>query len=108
MTETLKVLGQSAPAAGLLTNLYNTVFAQATCSTIQVCNRSSTTDYFRIAVAVLAAADDPKQYLHYDAEIPPNSGLSMTIGVTLGPSDVLRVYSRYGNCSFNAFGVEVQ
>ncbi len=106
MTETPKVLGQLVPAATTLSILYTTPGAtNVVGSTIVVTNQSTDTT-FRISIAVAGAADNAKQYLAWNAAIPANSFVAITVGFMLGAADVIRVYSDSGNVSFNAFGVE--
>ena len=108
MANDLKVLGQLAPSATTLTDLYTVPGAtHATVSSIVVCNRAGSAATFRIAVAIAGASNDNKQYLYYDTSIPANDSFVATIGVALGPADVIRVYASNGNLSFSAFGVEV-
>ena len=72
-TQTLKVLGQLAPAATTLSALYTVPAATSTAiSSIFVANTSSSADTFRISVAVAGAADNIKQYLYRDVTIPGN------------------------------------
>ena len=78
----------------------------AVCSTIVVCNQNAAGIKYRISVAVAGAADTPKQYLYYDAVLPANMSVIATMGLSLGASDVVRVYADTGNVSFNLFGVE--
>jgi hypothetical protein len=108
MADLFKPLMQSAPAAGALTDAYIVpAGVSATVSSFVVCNRAPTSTTFRIAVAVAGAADDGKQYLYYDAAIPGNRTLVVTLGGTLAQTDVVRVSSANGSVSFNGFGVEV-
>jgi hypothetical protein len=106
VAETQRVLGQSAPAAGTLSDTY-TAAAKAVCSSIVVCNRENADTQFRISVAVNGAADTAKQYLYYDLPLFALDTFIATIGITLGVGDVVRCYSANGLCSFNLFGVEV-
>lgn len=108
MAETLKTLGQAIPAAATLTALYTVPGATRTAvSTIVICNQGAATAKFRISIAIAGAADTPAQYIRYDVSVLPNDGFDVTIGVTLGPGDVIRVQSDTGTVSFNAFGDEV-
>lgn len=108
MAEALKILGQAAPAAVTLSPLYTVPAAtQTAVSTLQVCNRENVSATFRIAVAVAGAADAIAQYLYYDALVPANTSVSITIGITLASTDVVRVQASSSNLSFNLFGVEV-
>lgn len=106
-TVTQKVLGQSKPSATTLTGAYTVPAAtQATVSTLVVTNQSSTATSFRVSVAVAGAADTPAQYLYYDVPIAGNDTFAATLGITLGASDVVRVYNTLATLSFNLFGVE--
>ena len=108
MTDTFKVLGQSAPAATTLTTAYTVPSAtQAVSSSIVVCNRDAGAATFRISVAIAGAADNVKQYIAYDAPIAGNDTIALTIGVTLGATDVVRVYASTTLLSFSIYGEEV-
>ena len=108
MANTLKVLGQTNPAAATLTDSYTVPGAtSATVSTITVANRSATATEFRISVAVAGAANNNIQYIAYDAPIAGNDTISLTIGLTLAATDVVRVYATLATLTFNIFGVEV-
>ncbi len=109
MAETYKVLGQVNPAATTLTALYTVpALTQAIVSTITIVNRSATATTFRLAVAVAGAADSLMQYCGgYDTPIDGNAALSLTLGMTLGAGDVIRVYATLGTLTFNAFGEEL-
>jgi hypothetical protein len=62
---------------------------------------------YRIAVAVAALADTAKQYLFYDTPVAGNETQSLTIGISLAASDVIRVYNTLATLSFSVFGVEL-
>ena len=106
--ETRKVLFQSNPNAATLTDAYTVpASTQVVGSTINVCNRSAVATTFRISIGVAGAADDNKQYLEYDAAIVGNDSIAITIGFTLGATDVVRVYATLATLSFTGFGVEL-
>jgi len=107
-SETLKVLGQSAPGATTSTDLYTVpASTQALISSIVVCNRGSTATTFRLSSAVAGAVLEDKQYFAYDVPIPGNDVYIATIGITLGAADKVRVYAGNANLSFSAFGTEI-
>ena len=107
MGDTIKVLGQSAPAATTETTLYTTPASTVTTvSTICVCNRSATPATFRVSVAVTGGATANKDYIYYDVALPGNDTFSATIGITLAETDKLKVYASTADLSFNAFGLE--
>lgn len=107
-TETPKVLGQLDAPATTLSALY-TVPASTTvvASTLVVCNRNNSNITFRVSIAVAGAADDVKQYIYYDALLLKNDSVFATIGLTLGATDVVRVYASTTGVSFALYGVEV-
>lgn len=108
MTDTVKVLGQAIPAAGALVALYTVgALRSAVASTLKVCNQSSSPTKFRVSIAIAAAADTPAQYVYYDLTLDGNQTFSATEGWSLATTDVVRVYSANGLCSFSLFGVEV-
>lgn len=108
MADTLKNLGQLAPAATTLTALYTVPGAtSATVSSVVVCNRSGTPTTFRLSHSVGGAADSNPQYLYYDLPIPGNETFILTVGLTMATGDILRAYAGAATLSFNAYGVEV-
>ena len=107
MADTLKVLGQVAPSANVLTDLY-TAPCQVVVSSIIICNRGGSDTTFRLAVSPGGGASiEDKHYLYYDTRIPGSETLAAQIGVTLSAGDKLRVRAGYGMLSFSAFGIEV-
>lgn len=107
MALTPKVLGQSNPSATTLTAAYTVpASTKTTVSTITVANRSGTSTSFRISIAKAGAADSLEQYIYYDIAIPGNDTFAATIGITLEPTDVVRVYATLATLSFNVFGIE--
>lgn len=107
MANTLKILAQQNPSAATLTDAYTVPSATTTVvSSITVCNRSSTATSFRISVAAAGAADNNKQYIAYDMPIEGNELVALTLGISLGTTDVVRVYATLATLSFNIFGQE--
>jgi hypothetical protein len=108
MATTPKVLGQNSIA--VINTLYDVYTVPAltntTVSTITVANRGTTTESFRISVAVAGAANDNKQYIAYDTLVPGNDIFAATIGITLAATDVIRCYASSTNISVNIFGIE--
>ena len=108
MPTTYKVLGQSNPAATTATSLYTVPAAtQAIVSTLTVTNQTATAGTYRIAVRVAGAALAAAQYIAYDVSLPGNATDTLTLGVTLGATDVITVYASAATFSFNAFGSEL-
>lgn len=108
MATTYKVLGQSAPSATTATTLYTVPSStQAVVSTIAVCNRAATAGTFRIAIRPNGATLANEHYIAYDSTVAANDSTFITIGVTLGDTDVITVYASSANQSFSAFGSEI-
>ena len=108
MPETRKVLGQLSPAAATLSTLYTVpAGTQAVSSTILVANQNVMGTRFRVSVAISGAVDATQQYIYRDVMLAGRSTFAATIGITLGPGDVVRVYADDANVSFNLFGVEI-
>lgn len=108
MPTNYKVLGQSNPAATTATSLYTVPAAtQAIVSTITVCNQASTAATYRIAVRVAGATLAAAQYIAFDVSLPGNATDTLTLGVTLGATDVITVQSSNATTSFAAFGSEI-
>jgi len=107
-TATYKVLGQSAPSATTSTDVY-TVGAskQAVISSISVCNRAATSATYRISVRPNGDTLANQHYISYDATVPANDTIVITIGITIDASDVVSVYASTANLSFNIFGSEI-
>lgn len=108
MAEYIKILGQSSPTATTLTAVYTAPAGKQTViSSIGVCNTSTTsTDTFRISIAPGGAGDATTQYIYRDVAISAKDTFMSTIGITLAETDVVRVYSSNGTCTFSVFGVE--
>lgn len=108
MAETYRVLAQTVPGAASLTDSYRVPAVKtAVISSIVVCNRSAVPTSHRIAVAINGAVDATKQYLTYDCPINGNETQTMTLGLSLGNSDLIRVYATLATLTFQVFGVEI-
>ena len=109
MSDIIKVLGQADTAATTVTTLYTVPnLTQTTISSFVACNRTGSAITFRLSVHVAGASADDKQYLFYDKSVAANDTLTVVIGMTLGQTDVLKVYASAVNMSFNLFGVETK
>ncbi len=100
------ILGQSAPSASVLTDLY-TVPADksATCRVI-ITERLGVIATFRISVGIGGAADDDSQYISFNRSIQANDTGS-TIAFMVGPGDVVRVFASTAGLSFTCTGIEL-
>jgi hypothetical protein len=108
MATNYKVLGQSIPSAATATTLYTVPAAtQSVVSTVTVCNQAATAATYRIAIRVAGAALATSQYIAYDVSLPANASDTLTLGITVGATDVITVYSSSATMSFAAFGSEI-
>lgn len=102
-----KVLAQNSPAAATNTDIYTTpALTSAVVSTLSICNRG-TSALFRVAVRPAGETLSNKHYIAYDNYVEQYDSLFLTLGVTLGPTDVVTVYSSSANLSFSLFGSEI-
>ena len=103
-----KILGQSAPTATTLTDLYTVPARSATeLSGVVICNRGTAVDAVRLAISSRGAAVALKDYLYYDLPVEANDTQILAGGIYLLEGDIVRVYSTTGSTSFSAHGVEV-
>lgn len=109
MPSVYKVLGQAAPANTNNADLYTVPAGrQAIVSSITITNDTGTAATARIFVRVAGAAASASNALVYDTSIAANSVVGLTLGVTLGATDVLTVQNGTANAlTFQAFGQEV-
>ena len=108
MPTTYKVLGQSNPSATTATTLYTVPSStQAVVSTISVCNQAAASATFRIAIRPDGATLAAQHYIAYGATVAANDSTFITIGATLGDTDIITVYASTSTLSFSAFGSEI-
>lgn len=108
MATSYKVLGQSNPSATTATTLYTVPAAtQAVVSTIVICNQTSSAATFRIAVRPAGATLAAQHYVAYDVTVGASDSTALTLGITLGATDVITVYGSTATLSFAAFGSEI-
>jgi hypothetical protein len=103
-----KVLGQSNPAANTNTALYTVPANTSTViSTVTICNQSATSAWFNLAVQPAGAALANKHYVNFNTPVPGNDTVSLTLGITLGNTDILSCNANTSTVSFNVFGSEI-
>lgn len=108
MATTYKVLGQVNPSATTATTAYTVPSAtQTIVSSISVCNQASSAATYRIAVRPAGATLAAQHYVVYGATVPASDTSILTIGLTLGATDVVTVYASSANLSFNLYGSEI-
>jgi|LakMenEpi03Aug12_release.lakeMendotaPanAssembly.Ray.scaffolds.fasta_scaffold426553_2 hypothetical protein len=110
MATSYKILGQLAAASAVsATETIYTVpsSTEAVLSTITICNRGTAAINYRIAVRPDGTAVNTQHYIAYDAYVPGNDTIALTLGISLNASDVLSGYAGNANLTFNAFGAEI-
>lgn len=108
MPTTYKVLGQVAPSATTATTAYTVPSStQTVVSTVIVANRSASAITYRIAVRPDAETLANKHYIAYDVPLAANDSVALTLGLTLGDTDVVTVYASSADTSFSLYGSEI-
>jgi hypothetical protein len=108
MALTYKILGQSIPATATPSDIYTVGAGKSTVvSSIDICNQAASSATYRIAARPAGATLASVHYLAYDAIVPANDTVSLTVGVTLATTDVVTVQSSTGTVSFSLFGSEI-
>jgi len=103
-----KILGQVNPAATTDTNLYTVPSStEAVISTVSICNAGSAQVTYRIAARKDGESLAQKHYITYDAIIPANDMIALTLGMTADSGDIFSVYASSASVSFNMFGSEI-
>ena len=107
MAEIYKVLGQLAPSATTLTDLYTTpANTSVVSSALYVCNRAAAVDSFRVAIRPAGAVISNEHYICYGVPINPNDTIIIN-GITLATTDVVTVYAGTANLSFSLCGAQL-
>lgn len=109
MASTYKVLGQVAATANTTHNVYTVPAAtQAVISSVIVTNRNNSANAtYRIAVQPAGAALANQHYIAYEAAVTAYDSVTLQMGVSMGNTDILSVYTANSNVSFSVFGVEI-
>jgi hypothetical protein len=105
MATAWKVLGQAAPAAATLTDLYTVPFQTEAICQVVVTNRGRYSTTFRVAVAPDGASDATGHYVVYDLTIGAGNTYSSP-KLTLNGTDVVRVYATNSVLTFILLGME--
>jgi len=107
MPTTYKVLGQ-ANGNTVIANVYTVPAAtQAVISTIVIANRSTSNANYRIAVQPAGAALSNQHYIAFDSVVAGNDSIALSLGLTMGNTDVLSVNASSNVLSFSVFGSEI-
>ena len=108
MTIAYKVLGQINPTANTLSTLYSVPVATSTIvSTLAICNQASNATSVSVAVRPQGASILPQHYVMYNTVLAGYDTITLTLGMTMGNTDVLSVNAFSSTTSFTAFGSEI-
>lgn len=108
MATAYKVLGQSAPSATTATDVYTVPSLKyAVVSTISVCNRGTASATYRLSVRPNGVTGANQHFIAYDASVPGNDTIALTLGLTADAADVFTVYASNADLSFGVFGSEI-
>lgn len=109
MATTYKILGQAAPSDTNNADLYTVPSAtSAVVSTIMIANTTATATTCRVFARQAGASASASNAIIYDGPVAANDFTAITVGITLGATDVLTVQSGTGDAlTFQAFGSEV-
>jgi len=109
MPQTFKVLGQSNPTACTYTTLYTVpASTQSVVSTITICNYNALSNAnFSISVRPAGASQSNQHLVVSNNVVQYLDTIALTLGITLGNTDIISVYASTANVSFSAFGSEI-
>ena len=106
--ETFKIIAQSNPAATTYTDIFTaSASAQYLISTITIANLAAAEGSYRIALRENGQTLSNKQFIAYDAAVPANDSIALTLGLTVNDSDILTVYASSASIAFGVFGSEI-
>ena len=103
-----KVLAQSSPSSNATVDVYTVPSLTNTIiSTMMICNRATVNAAYNIAIRTAGASLANQHYIAYDAPITALDTVALSLGITLGNTDIISVYSANSNLSFSVFGTEI-
>lgn len=108
MPTNYKILGQVAATANTTHNVYTVpASTQAVISSVVICNRGAANTTYRIAAQPAGAELSTTHYIAFDTPIALNDSVALTLGITLGNTDILSVNAATSNVTFTLFGSEI-
>ena len=101
-----QVQGTASP--GTYATLYTTpASTEAVISSIVICNTAATNATYRIGLDTAEGTPRANEWLVYDAILPPNDSIILTLGVCLDAGKYIRVSSSADTVTFSAFVSEI-
>lgn len=94
------------------TSTYGTLYSTsasttAVISTLAICNTAGSTGTYRIAIMGSAGTPAAANWLVYDNVVAANDTIVLTLGITLGNSQFIRVSSSANTLTFSAYLSEI-
>jgi hypothetical protein len=94
------------------TSTYGTLYSTdgsttAVISTIAICNTAGSTGTYRIAIMDSEGTPAAENWIVYDGSVAGNDTIVLTLGITLGNSQYLRVSSSADTLTFSAYLSEI-
>jgi hypothetical protein len=107
MPTNYKILAQ-ATSATADTSLYTVpADTETVVSTLAICNRGTVSATYKIATRIDGTATDDQHFLAFNASVPANDTIALTLGVTLDASDQISASASNTNLTFQVFGAEI-
>ena len=108
MAQTYEILGQLAPSADTLTNVFVTgASSSAIVGTITIHNFSDANASYSLVVRPINETLANKHFIIRGGILPAREMISITGAVTMNASAILAANTSGGSVSFNAYGVEI-
>ena len=108
MAQTYEILGQLAPSANTLTNVFVTgASSSAIVGTITLHNFSDANASYSLVVRPINETLANKHFIIRGGILPAREMISITGAVTMNANAILAANTNGGSVSFNAYGVEI-
>lgn len=108
MAQTYEILGQLAPSANTLTNVFVTgASSSAIVGTITLHNFSDANASYSLVVRPINETLANKHFIIRGGVLPAREMISITGAVTMNANAILAANTSGGSVSFNAYGVEI-
>jgi hypothetical protein len=99
---------QGTASTGTYATLYNTsASATAVVSTVAITNTASASGTYRVGIMGSAGTPAAANWLVYDSVVAGNDTIFLTVGISLGTSQFIRVSSSANTATFSAYVAEI-